>query len=54
MSFFERAWNAGADEYGRTQAQRYARRARALVVLGAFVAVLLVIGIVYVAGGPFG
>ena len=54
MSFFERAWNAGADEYGRTQAGRYARRAKALAVVGSFVAVMLVIGIVYVAGGPWG
>ena len=54
MSFFERAWNAGADEYGRTQAAKYARRAKALAALGVLGAVLLVLGIVYVAGGPFG
>ena len=54
MSFFRTAWHAGAAEYGRTRAEKYGRRARALTVLGVGTAAVLVVGIVAAAQGALG
>lgn len=54
MSFYKTAWHAGAAEYGRTRAEKYGRRAKALTMLGMLAAALLVVGIVVAANGGFG
>lgn len=54
MSFYRTARNAAAAEYGRVRAEKYGRRARALTILGAGVAALLLVGIVAAAQGAFG
>lgn len=54
VSFFKTAWHAGAAEYGRARAEKYGRIARTFVVLGWFVAAVLVLGIYVAAHGGFG
>lgn len=54
VSFFQTARRAGAEEYGRKRAEAYGRQARLLSVAGAFLAVLLVVGIIAAAQGAFG
>lgn len=54
MSFFGRAWYAAAEQYGRDRSETYGRRAKLGVFLGWVAIVLLVGGILYVKGGPWG
>lgn len=54
MSFFKIAKDAGAAEYGRVRAEAYGRRAKAAAVAGSLLAVLLIVAIVWAAGGPLG
>lgn len=51
MGFFDRAWGAAADEYGRSRAERYgqlARLWRAVQLLGALA---LAAGVVWLWAG---
>lgn len=54
MSFFRRAWHAGADAYGQARAEQYGRRAKAAAVLGIVAILMLVAACWYVAQGPWG
>jgi hypothetical protein len=54
VSFFERARYAAAEQYGRDRSEAYGRRAKLGVILGWVAIALLVGGILYVKGGPWG
>jgi len=54
MGFFERAWYAGAEEYGRKRAEQYGRRAAFGRLLAVLAIVALVIGIGMAVGGGLG
>lgn len=47
MGFYERAYGAAAEEYGRQRAEKYGRIARAWQVVKVTAAIALVIGIIY-------
>lgn len=54
MSFFGRAWDSAADRYGANRAEQYGRIAKAKAVLGIVAIVIMLMAVVYVAGGPWG
>lgn len=54
MGFFRTAWHAGADQYGRSRAEQYGRRARAGRLVAVLAIVMLVIGIVVAVQGGLG
>jgi hypothetical protein len=46
MGFYDRAWNAAADEYGRTRAEKYGVVARFVRFVQVVIGVALAVGIV--------
>lgn len=51
MGFYDRAWNAAADEYGRTRAEKYGVVARFVRFVQVTVGIALVVGIVILWAG---
>lgn len=51
MGFYDRAWNAAAEEYGRTRAEKYGAVARFIRFMQVGIMIALAIGIGYLWAG---